>query len=102
MPNPFHCLYSLFRSYSYGALGSLAKREGHRHMRSAHYYQSAPERTIQILRESTIVVKVVARHRREATLRGRTEEAREMEALSSGVYRMGRELTRPYQLSNAA
>ena len=70
-------------------------------MRSAHY-QSAPERTAQILRESTVVAKAIARHQREATLQGRTEEAREMEALSSGVYSMVLELTRPYQLSNAA
>ena len=70
-------------------------------MRSAHY-QSAPQRTIQILRESTIVTRAIARHRREATLQGRTQEAREMEALSSGVYSMILELTRPYQLSNAA
>jgi hypothetical protein len=50
-------------------------------MRSAHY-QSAPERTAQILRESTVVAKASARHQREATLQGRSEEAREMEALS--------------------
>jgi hypothetical protein len=70
-------------------------------MRSAHY-QSAPERTAQILRESTVVAKAIARHQREATLQGRTEEAREMETLSSGVYSMVLELTRPHQLSSAA
>jgi hypothetical protein len=70
-------------------------------MRSTHY-QSAPQRTTQILLESTIVAKAIARHQREATLQGRIEEAREMEALSSGVYSMVLELTRPYQLSNAA
>ena len=70
-------------------------------MRSAHY-QLAPRRTTQILRESTVVAKAIARHQREATLQGRSEEAREMEALRSGVYSMVLELTRPYQLSNAA
>jgi hypothetical protein len=70
-------------------------------MRSAPY-QSAPARTAQILRESAVVAKAIARHQREATLQGRTEEAREMGALSSGVYRMVLELTRPHRLSNAA
>jgi hypothetical protein len=70
-------------------------------MRSAHY-QSAPQRTTQILRESTVVARAIARHQREATLQGRIEEAREMEALSSGVYSMVLEFTRPYELSNAA
>jgi hypothetical protein len=70
-------------------------------MRSAHY-QSAPERTAQILRESTVVAKAIARHQREATLQGRTEEACEMEALSCGVYSMVLELTRAHQLSNVA
>jgi hypothetical protein len=70
-------------------------------VRSAHY-QSAPVRTIQILWESTIVAKAIARHQREATLQGRTEEAREMETLSSGVYKMVLELTRPHQLSSSA
>ena len=50
-------------------------------MRSTHY-QSAPERTAQILRESTIVCRAITRHQREATLQGRTDEAREMEVLS--------------------
>ena len=70
-------------------------------MRSTHY-QLTPERTTQILRESTVVAKAIARHQREATLQGRTEEAREMEALSSGVYSMVLEFTRAHQLSNAA
>jgi hypothetical protein len=70
-------------------------------MRSTQY-QPAPRRTAQILRESTIVCRAIARHQREATLQGRIEEAREMEALSSGVYRMGLEFTRAHQLSNAA
>ncbi len=70
-------------------------------MRSAQY-QPAPGRTAQILRESTIVCRAIARHQREVALQGRTEEAREMEALSSGVYSMVLELTRPYQVSNAA
>ena len=70
-------------------------------MRSAHY-QSAPERTAQILRESTVVAKAIARHQREATLQGRTEEVREMEALGSGVYSMVLKLTLSHQRSNAA
>ena len=70
-------------------------------MRSAHY-QSAPARTAQILRESAVVAKAIARHRREATLQGRTEEAREMGTLSSGVYKMVLELTRPQRLSSSA
>ena len=70
-------------------------------MRGAHY-QSAPERTAQILRESTVVAKAIARHQREATLQGRTEEASEMETLSCGVCSMVLAFTRPVQLSNAA
>ena len=70
-------------------------------MRSAHY-QSAPERTAQILRESTVVAKAIARHQREATLQGRTEEAREMEALSCGVSSKVLTFIRPAQLPNAA
>jgi hypothetical protein len=70
-------------------------------MRSTHY-QSVSERTAQIFQESTVVAKAIARHQREATLQGRTEEAREMEALSGGVYSMLLELTRPAQLSNVA
>ena len=70
-------------------------------MRSAHY-QSAPERTAQILRESTVVAKAIARHQREATLQGRTEEVREMEGLGCGVYSMVLKLTLPPQQSNAA
>ena len=70
-------------------------------MRSTHY-QSAPERTAQILRESTVVTKAIARHQREVALQGRTEEAREMEALSCGVHSMVLAFTRPAQLPNAA
>jgi hypothetical protein len=70
-------------------------------MRSAHY-QLTPGRTTQILRESTIVCRAIARHQWEATLQGKTEEDREMEALSSGVYSMALELTRAHQLSNVA
>jgi hypothetical protein len=70
-------------------------------MRSAHY-QSAPVRTTQILRESAVVAKAIARHQREATLHGMTEEAREMGTLSSGVYKMILELTRPQRLSSSA
>ena len=70
-------------------------------MRSA-YYLSAPVRTTQILRESAVVAKAIARHQREATLQGRTEEAREMGTLSSGVYKMVLELTGPQRLSSCA
>ena len=70
-------------------------------MRSAHG-RSAPVRTPQILRESAVVAKAIARHQREATLQGRTEEAREMGTLSSGVYKMVLELTRAQQLSSSA
>ena len=70
-------------------------------MRSTQY-QPAPGRTAQIVRESTIVRRAIARHQREATLQGRTEEAREMEALSSGVYSMVLAFTRLAQLPNAA
>ncbi len=51
-------------------------------------YQAAPDRTAQILRESAIVSRAIARHRREASLQGRIEEAQEMEVLYSGVSRM--------------
>ena len=70
-------------------------------MRSTQY-QPAPGRTAQILRESTIVCRAITRHQREVALQGRTEEAREMEALSSGVYSMILGFTRAHQLSNAA
>jgi hypothetical protein len=46
---------------------------------------STPDRTVRILRESTIVAKAISRHRLEATLQGRTEEACEMETLHSGI-----------------
>jgi hypothetical protein len=70
-------------------------------MRSTQY-QPAPGRAVQILRESTIVCRAIARRQREVALRGRTEEAREMEALSCGVYSMVLAFTRPAQLPNAA
>ena len=60
-------------------------------------YQPAPDRTAQVLRESTIVARAIARHRREAASQGRLQEAREMEILGSGVYRMVLEFTRPHQ-----
>ena len=61
-------------------------------------YQLAPGRTAQILRESAIVAGAIARHRREAALQGRTEEAHQMEALHGGVCRIALELTRPHHL----
>ena len=70
-------------------------------MRNAQYL-TTPDRTAQILRESSIVARAIARHRREATLQGRTEEAREMETLSCGVCSMVLAFARPAQLSNAA
>jgi hypothetical protein len=70
-------------------------------MRSTQY-QPAPGRTAQILRESSIVARAIARHRREATLQGRIEEAHAMEALSSGVFGMILELTRPDELLSDA
>jgi hypothetical protein len=70
-------------------------------MRSTQY-QPAPERAAQILRESTIVCRAIARRQREAALHGRIEEAHEMEALSSGVYSMVLAFTRPAELPNAA
>ena len=70
-------------------------------MRSTQY-QPAPGRTAQIFRESTIVCRAIARHQREVALQGRTQEACQMEALSSGVYSMILGFTRAHQLSNAA
>jgi hypothetical protein len=70
-------------------------------MRSTQY-QLTPKPTAQILRESTVVTKAIARHQREVALQGRTEEAREMEALSCGVSSMVLAFTRPAQLPNAA
>ena len=70
-------------------------------MRSTQY-QPAPGRTAQILRESSIVRRAIARHQREVALQGRTEEAREMEALSTGVYSMILGFTRAHPLSTAA
>ena len=70
-------------------------------MRSA-LYQPAPDRTAQILRESAIVSGAIVRHRREATLQGRTEEAREMETLCSGISRMVLGFVQPHQHSIAA
>ena len=71
-------------------------------MRSMHQYQAAPGRTAQILRESAIVARAIARHRREAALQARTEEAHEMEALYRGVRRMALQVVRPYQPASHA
>ena len=70
-------------------------------MRSIQY-QPAPGRTAQILRESSIMRRAIAHHQREVALQGRTEEAREMEALSCGVCSMVLAFTRPAQLAYAA
>jgi hypothetical protein len=66
-------------------------------------YQQKPGHTAQILQESAIVARAIAHHQREVTLQGRTQEAHEMKALHSGVYRMAFELIGPYQpVSEAA
>jgi hypothetical protein len=70
-------------------------------MRSVQYLL-APDRTARILRESAIVAKAIARHRREATSQDRTEEACEMETLYSGISGMVLALTRPHQQTNVA
>ena len=66
-------------------------------MRSTQYQQK-PRHTAQIFQESAIVSRAIARHQHEATLQGRIEEAHEMEALHSGVWRMTRRFIGPYQL----
>ena len=48
------------------------------------------------------MARAIARHQREATLQGRTEEAYEMEALHSGVWRMALRSIGPYQLVSDA
>ena len=70
-------------------------------MRSAQY-RPGLDRTAKILQESTIVSRALARHRLEANSQGKTEEAREMETLSSGVSRMILEFSQPHQQSNVA
>ncbi len=70
-------------------------------MRSTQYQQKSGH-TAQILQESAIVARAIARHQREATLQGRTGEAHEMEALHSGVWRMALRFTGPYQLVSEA
>jgi hypothetical protein len=70
-------------------------------MRSAQYL-AASDRTARILQESAIVARAISRHRREATLQGRTDEAREMEALYLGVSRIALELTQSHQQFDAA
>ena len=71
-------------------------------MRSTQQYQPAPGRTAQILQETAIVARAIARHQREASLQGRTQEAHEMEALHSGVGRMALKFIEPYQLVSDA
>jgi hypothetical protein len=66
------------------------------------FYKPAPGRTAQILRESAIESRAIIRHQREAILQGRSEEAREMEILCSGISRIVLEATQPYQQANAA
>ena len=71
-------------------------------MRSTHQYEPSPGRTTQILQESAIVARAIARHRREATLQARTEEAHEMEVLYRGVCKMTLAVVRPNQLVSYA
>jgi len=63
---------------------------------------SAPNRTARILRESAIVARAISRHRREATLKGRTDEAHEMGVLYLGVSEMALDLTQPHQQLDVA
>jgi hypothetical protein len=70
-------------------------------MRSTQYQQKSGH-TAQILQESAIVARAIARHQREATLRGRTEEAQEMEVLHSGVWRMALRFIAPHKLVSDA
>ena len=63
---------------------------------------SAPDCTGRIFRESAIVAGAIVRHQREAAFRGRTEEAREMEDLCSGISGMVLSITRSREQSNAA
>ena len=70
-------------------------------MRSTQYQQK-PGHTAQILQESAIVARAIARHQRQATLQGRTEEAHEMEALNRGVWGMALRFIGPYQLVSEA
>ena len=70
-------------------------------MRSTQYQQK-PGHAAQILQESAIVARAIARHQHEAALQGRIEEAHEMEALHSGVWRMALRFIGPYQLVSEA
>ena len=70
-------------------------------MRSTQYL-SAPNPASRILRESAIVARAISRHRREAALKGRTDEAHEMVALYLGVSEMALGLTQPHQQPDVA
>jgi hypothetical protein len=65
-------------------------------MRSTQYL-SAPNPASRILRDAAIVARAISRHRREAALKGRTDEAHEMVALYLGVSEMALGLTQPHQ-----
>ena len=71
-------------------------------MTITHQYQPAPGRTAQILQESAVVARAIARHRREAALQARAEEAHEMEVLYRGVCKMAIAVVRPNQLVSHA
>ena len=70
-------------------------------MRSTQYLP-APGRTAQILEESAIVARAIARHQREANLQGRIKEGHAMKALHSGVWGMALTFIRQYQLVSDA
>ena len=55
-------------------------------MRSLQYHP-APDHMAQVLRESAIVGRAIARHGREAISQGRTVEAGKMEAMGLGITR---------------
>jgi hypothetical protein len=82
-------------------VSSAPELKEQRDMRSTQYHP-APGRAAQILQESAIVARAIARHRREAALQARTKEAHDMEALHSGVCRMALEVIGPYQLVSEA
>jgi hypothetical protein len=71
-------------------------------MMKSTQFQPALGRTAQILQESAVVARAIARHQREALLQARPEEANEMEALHSGVCRMARQFISPQLLSDVA
>jgi hypothetical protein len=70
-------------------------------MRSTPYWL-ASERTAEILRESAIVCKAIARQEENAASDGRAEEAHKMEVLCIGVSRMVLSLVERNQQADVA